>query len=162
MSDNEIGSKKLSVNDPAPDFTLPTHNEGELNIAWYQSRKNVVLAFYPADWTPVCSNQIPGYQKDIEIFDQFDCQLFCISTDSVPCHIAWAKSLGGLSYPLMSDFYPHGEVSKKYGVLNSRGYPNRTIFLIDKTGIIRFIEDLEFAQLPDNKILFEELRKLSK
>lgn len=162
MSDNEIGSIKLSVNDPAPDFTLPTHNEGELNIAWYQSRKNVVLAFYPADWTPVCSNQIPGYQKDIEIFDQFDCQLFCISTDSVPCHIAWAKSLGGLSYPLMSDFYPHGEVSKKYGVLNSRGYPNRTIFLIDKTGIIRFIEDLEFAQLPDNKILFEELRKLSK
>ena len=162
MSDNEIGSKKLSVNDPAPDFTLPTHNEGELNIAWYQSRKNVVLAFYPADWTPVCSNQIPGYQKDIEIFDQYDCQLFCISTDSVPCHIAWAKSLGGLSYPLMSDFYPHGEVSKKYGVLNLRGYPNRTIFLIDKTGIIRFIEDLEFAQLPDNKILFEELRKLSK
>ena len=93
----------LKVNDPAPDFTLNTHNEGELNLAWYQGRKNVVLAFYPGDWTPVCSNQIPEYQRLLEKFEKNDCQLLCISVDSVPCHKAWAKSLGGLSFPLMAD-----------------------------------------------------------
>ncbi|MFQ5454239.1 MAG: redoxin domain-containing protein, partial [Candidatus Zixiibacteriota bacterium] len=93
---------ELKVGDPAPDFTLPTPNEGELNLSWYQNRKNVVLAFYPADWTPVCATQVPEYQNLIEKFENFDCQILCISVDAVPCHKAWAKSLGGLSFPLMS------------------------------------------------------------
>ena len=151
---------ELLVNDPAPDFTLPTHNEGELNLAWYQGRKNVVLAFYPGDWTPVCATQIPEYQKILDRFEQHDCQLLCISVDSVPCHKAWARSLGGLSFPLMSDFYPHGEVAKKYGVLTKRGYSSRAVFLIDKQGIIRFIERVDLANLPDNERLFQELARL--
>lgn len=157
MSENKI---ILNINDPAPDFTLNTHNEGELNLAWYQTRKNVVLAFYPADWTPVCSNQIPQYQKELEIFDKYDCQILCISVDSVPCHKAWAKSLGGLSFPLMADFYPHGKVAQKYGVFNKRGYSERALFIIDKKGIIRFIDHVDIATQPDNKVLFEQLAKL--
>lgn len=149
-----------AVNDPAPDFTLPTHNEGELNLAWYQGRKNVVLAFYPGDWTPVCATQVPEYQKLIEQFEKYDCQLLCVSVDSVPCHKAWAKSLGGLSFPLMSDYYPHGEVARKYGVFTERGYSGRAVFLIDKKGIIRYIEHVDLARLPDNGRLFEELAKL--
>lgn len=160
MTDFVEDQHTLTINDRAPDFTLPTHNEGELNLGWYQGRKNVVLAFYPGDWTPICSSQIPGYQKIIQRFDEFDCKLLGISTDSVPSHIAWAKSLGGLSFPLMADFYPHGEVAQKYGVLNERGYPNRTVFLIDKQGIIRFIDHVDFKKVPDNAILFEELAKL--
>lgn len=150
----------VGVGDRAPDFTLPTHNEGELNLAWYQGRKNVVLAFYPADWTPVCATQVPGYQEDFERFEQYDCQLLCISVDSVFCHTAWAKSMGGLSFPLMSDFWPHGEVAKKYGVLNSKGYCNRTVFLIDKNGVIRWIDAVHPSVLPDNEKLFAELKKL--
>lgn len=157
MSENKI---ILNINDPAPDFTLNTHNEGELNLAWYQTRKNVVLAFYPADWTPVCSNQIPQYQKELEIFDKYDCQILCISVDSVPCHKAWAKSLGGLSFPLMADFYPHGKVAQKYGVFNKRGYSERALFIIDKKGIIKFIDHVDIATQPDNKVLFEQLAKL--
>jgi len=150
----------LQVGDPAPDFTLASHNEGELNLAWYQGRKNVVLAFYPADWTPVCATQVPEYQKVAERFERYDCQLLCLSCDSVPCHIAWARSLGGLSFPLMSDFWPHGEVARKYGVLSRKGYAERTVFLIDKKGAIRWIERLHPAQLPDNERLFEQLAKL--
>lgn len=151
---------QLKVGDPAPDFTLPTHNEGELNLAWYQGRKNVVLAFYPGDWTPVCSNQIPGYQMVIERLMELDCQLLGISVDSVPCHRAWAKSLGGLSYPLMSDFYPHGRVAKLYGILTEKGYSERVVYLIDKKGIIRWIDHVELAKTPDNDALIAQLELL--
>ena len=82
----------LKVGDEAPDFTLPTHNEGELNLAWYRGRKNVILAFYPADWTPVCSSQIPAYVKLQDQFDRLNSQLLGISVDSIPCTIACAPS----------------------------------------------------------------------
>lgn len=158
MQDNEITMPK--VGDEAPDFTLPTHNEGELNLAWYQGRKNVVLAFYPADWTPVCSNQIPGYNSEIDKFEELNCQIFAVSCDSVPCHIAWAKSMGGLAYPLMSDYWPHGDVGKLYGVLTERGFTERVVFLIDTEGIIRYIDHADIAQLPDNEELFRHLKQL--
>ena len=146
MTENEVikrdRTETLKVGDPAPDFTLPTHNEGELNLAWYQGRKNVVLAFYPADWTPVCATQVPSYQEVFENFDKYNAQLLCISVDSVPCHIAWARSLGGLSFPLMSDFFPHGGAAKKYGVFTSKGYSGRAVFVIDKI----------FKRINSNKI----------
>ncbi|RKX23561.1 MAG: peroxiredoxin [Candidatus Zixiibacteriota bacterium] len=151
---------ELKVGDLAPDFTLNTHNEGELNLAWYQGRKNVVLAFYPADWTPVCATQVPSYQEVHNRFEEYDCQLLCISVDSVPCHIAWAKSFGGLSFPLMSDFWPHGEVARKYGVLMGTGYTERVVFLIDMKGAIRWIQRVHPAELPDNEELFRQLAKL--
>jgi len=157
----ETEQSQLKPGDPAPDFTLLSHNEGELNLAWYQGRKNVVLAFYPADWTPVCANQIPGYQAVIDRFEEYGCQILAISVDSVPSHIAWAKSLGGINFPLMSDFFPHGEVAKKYGVLTRKGYAERVVFLIDKEGIIRFIERVPIAELPDNEKLFEALAGLT-
>ena len=132
-----------------------------MNLAWYQGRKNVVLAFYPGDWTPVCATQIPDFQKVIDRFEDYDCQLLCISCDSIACHMAWAHSLGGLSFPLMSDYYPHGEVARKYGVLNQRrGYAERSIFVIDKKGIIRYIEQVPPAEIPDNDVLFRHLAKL--
>lgn len=159
--DNSSGKRiELKVGDPAPDFTLQTHNEGELNLAWYQGRKNVVLAFYPGDWTPVCSNQIPGYQVIIDQFENLDCQLLAISVDSVPCHRAWAKSLGGLTYPLMADYWPHGHVASLYGAMTNNGYSERAVILIDKKGIIRWIDRVDLAREPDNEALLEQLRKL--
>ena len=143
----------LKVGATAPDFTLMTHNEGQLNLAWYRGRKNVILAFYPGDWTPVCSTQIPGYMPLVEFLEAHDCQLLGISVDSTACHIAWAKSLGGLAFPLMSDYYPHGEVARKYGVLSEKGYTERAVFLIDKAGVIRYVEKVHPAQMPDNDAL---------
>lgn len=162
MEEINTNFRKLKIGDSAPDFSLETHNEGELNLKWYQGRKNVVLAFYPGDFTMVCSNQIPAYNKMLNELENLDCQLFAISVDSIACHKAWAKSLGGINFPLMSDYFPHGEVASKYGVLNSRGYADRTVFLIDKNGIIQFIDSLDFNILPDNDKLCKELANLQK
>ncbi|MEW5795359.1 MAG: redoxin domain-containing protein [Candidatus Zixiibacteriota bacterium] len=138
------------VGDPAPDFTLRTHNEGDLNLAWYQGRKNVILAFYPGDWTSVCSTQIPGFRPLMDFLEDHECQLLGISVDSIASHLAWARSLGGLPFPLMSDYYPHGAVAQKYGVLAEKGYAERAVFLIDKQGIIRYFEQVPPANIPDN------------
>lgn len=153
---------KLKVGDLAPDFTLPTHNEGELNLAWYRGRKNVVLAFYPGDWTPVCAAQIPAYQIIQDEFEKYTTQLLAISVDSIASHIAWAKEHGGFSFPLMSDYFPHGRVAELYGVLSRRGYAERSIFLIDKQGIIRFKEQVPPAEIPDNNELFKAIAGLER
>lgn len=151
---------KLSPGDPAPDFTLTSHNEGELNLAWYRGRRNVILAFYPGDWTPLCSSQIPEYGLLLDQFEKYDGQLLAVSVDSVPCHRAWAKSLGGVSFPLMSDYFPHGEVCLKYGVLQEHGHCDRVVFLIDKTGIIRFIDYPDMNLQPNNDELLQKLAEL--
>ena len=155
-----MNRNRLKVGDAAPDFTLPSHSEGELNLAWYQGRKNVILAFYPGDFTPVCSAQIPGYVPLMETFEKHDCQILGISVDSVACHLAWARSMDGLPFPLMSDFYPHGEVAARYGVLADRGYAERVVFLIDKSGTIRFIDRVPPSDMPNNETLLKAIREL--
>jgi alkyl hydroperoxide reductase subunit AhpC len=93
-------------------------------------------------------------------FAGMNAQVLGISVDSVPCLIAWAKSLGGISYPLLSDFWPHGEVAKKYGVLRKEGYTERAIFIVDREGVIRYIDIHDIGQQPSNEVLLEELRKI--
>ena len=154
-------TRTLKVGDEAPDFTLPTHNEGRLNLRWYRGRKNVVLAFYPGDWTPVCTAQIPEYQKLMDRFNDYHAQVLGISVDSVPCHAAWAKSLGGITYPLMADYFPHGEVARLYGVLSDRGFAERVVFLIDKEGVIRYIDNVDLAKIPSTDRLLDELAGLN-
>jgi len=87
-------------------------------------------------------------------------QVLGISIDHVPCIQAWADSLGGIHYPLLSDFWPHGAVAKKYGVLCVEGYAECAIFIIDKTGVIRYIDIHDIDHQPDNEVLLDELRKL--
>ena len=137
------------VGNKAPDFTLKSHNEGELNLAWYRGRKNVVLAFYPGDWTPVCAQQIPGLQAVLDRFDALNCQLLAISADSVASHRAWAKSLGGISFPLMADYFPHGAIAEKYDVLNKKGFAERSFFAIDLHGIVQYVDIVPQADMPD-------------
>jgi alkyl hydroperoxide reductase subunit AhpC len=83
-----------------------------------------------------------------------------ISCDSSFSQKAWAESIGGLSFPLLADFWPHGETAKKYGVLRDGGFPERALFIIDKQGVIRYIDVHELREQPDEEVLFEELRKL--
>jgi glutaredoxin len=87
-------------------------------------------------------------------------QVLGLSVDSVPCLKAWAESLGGITYPLLSDFYPHGQVAEKYGVLRSEGYTERAIFVMDKRGIIRYIDVHDIDKQPDNDELFRVLNVL--
>lgn len=163
VSDKSESDSAPKVGDLAPDFTLPTHNEGELNLAWYRGRKNVLLAFFPAAWTPVCATHVPNYQQDIEAFNRLDCQVLAVSVDPLPSLTAWAKTLGGLSFPLMSDFWPHGDVASRYGVFYDRkGFAERVVFLIDKKGIVRYIERVPLAEVPDNKKALAVLRELQR
>jgi glutaredoxin len=89
-----------------------------------------------------------------------DTQVLGISVDHVPCLKAWAESLNGISYPLLSDFWPHGKIARKYGVFRSDGKSERAIFVIDKQGIIRYIDIHDIDQQPDNKVLFDVLREV--
>lgn len=163
MNDKTGQNSGPKVGDLAPDFTLPTHNEGNLNLAWYRGRKNVLLAFFPAAWTPVCASHVPNYQQDMAAFDRLDCQVLGISVDPLPTLMAWAKTLGGLSFPLMSDFWPHGAIAQKYGVFyNRKGFAERVVFLIDKKGIIRDIERVPLAEIPDNKKALTVLARIEK
>jgi peroxiredoxin len=150
----------LKVGDPAPDFILPSHNGQKFQLSEYRGKKNVFLAFYPADWTPVCSGQMPEYQTNLMRFEDLDTQVVGISVDSVPSHVAWADSFGGIDYPLLSDFYPHGEVAERYGVLTPDGYTERAVFIVDKEGIVRYIDHHDFTEPPDINEIFAQLRKL--
>ncbi|GAB4470093.1 MAG: hypothetical protein Kow0088_02600 [Anaerolineales bacterium] len=87
-------------------------------------------------------------------------QVLGISVDSSDCLYAWAESLGGITFPLLSDFFPHGRVAQLYGVLRPEGYSERAIFVIDKQGVIRYVDVHEIDDQPDNEVLFNELYKL--
>ncbi len=89
-----------------------------------------------------------------------DTQVLGISVDSAESLNAWAESLGGITYPLLSDFYPHGQVAQLYGVLRSEGYNERALFIIDKSGTIRYVDVHEITEQPSNEVLFAELAKL--
>lgn len=96
-------------------------------------------------------------------FERHDAQVVGISIDSVPSHIAWAKSLGDITrYPLLADFHPKGEVSRKYGVLREAdGYSERAVFIIDKEGIVRYIDVHEIGEAPDSGQILDVLRSLT-
>jgi peroxiredoxin len=83
-----------------------------------------------------------------------------ISADSVHSNRAWAEHIGGINFPLLSDFYPHGEVTQKYGVLRKEGMPERALFIVDKNGVIAYIDVHDIGEQPDEEALFEELAKL--
>jgi len=108
---------------------------------------------------------MPAYNADLEKFAGFDAQVVGMSVDSIPSHVAWQKKdIGMLNYPLCSDFYPHGEVATKYGVLRLGdpipGINERSVFIIDKEGTIAFAKVYPLDKQPDNEDLFEVLRKL--
>lgn len=104
---------------------------------------------------------MPAYEADLERFAGYDAQVLGISVDSVPCNIAWARSLGNLSYDLLSDFHPKGEVAKAYGAYRENdGISERALFIVDKDGKLAFVDIHNIADQPDNEDLFDVLRKL--
>src|SRR5438093_902944 len=93
-------------------------------------------------------------------FARYDAQVLGISIDTVPTIKAWAKSLGGISYPLLSDFWPHGHTALKFAVLRAEGFTERALFIIDKQSKIRYIDIHAIGDQPKNSVLFEELKKI--
>lgn len=156
---------KVRPGQPAPDFTLPAVLVGQsskrsVRLSDYRGRKNVVLSFIPAAFTPVCSDQWPGYNLARELFDEYDAVVLGISTDNLPSLYAWTVEMRGLWFPVLSDFWPHGEVAGAYGVLRSSGTAERAIVIIDKKGVVRFARTFDINTRPDLGVIMGELNKL--
>ena len=151
----------LKVGDKAPDFTLKDQNGNPVTLSDYVGKKNVVLVFHPLAFTSVCDVQMPGYNQERQSFNGLNTQVFAISVDSAPAHHAWAEKLGGIDYPMLADFWPHGEVAQKYGVFLDTGVSARATFVIDTQGVIRMIEVHEMGKVPDRQKVIELLKTLS-
>jgi len=151
---------KVSVGQPAPDFTLPSLSGKKVSLKHYRGKKNVVLSFVPAAWTPVCSDQWPGYNIVKDIFGQNDAVLLGISVDNLPTLHAWTKQMGTLWFEVLSDFWPHGAVAEKFGILRSDGTAERAVIIIDKKGIIRYIDVHDINERPPLENIVRELEKL--
>lgn len=153
---------KVKVGDSAPDFSLPAVSGGRISLGQYRGKRNVVLSFVPAAWTPVCSDQWPGYNIVEDIFNMNDAILLGITVDNIPTLFAWTNQMGKLWFPVLSDFWPHGSVADRYGILRSDGVTERAIFVIDKKGIIRYIGVGDINKRPRLEILVKELERLEK
>ncbi|MDA3832920.1 MAG: peroxiredoxin [Spirochaetales bacterium] len=154
--------QKVKVGDRAPDFTLPAVSGENVSLRHYLGKKNVVLSFVPAAWTPVCSDQWPGYNIVKSIFDEHDAILIGITVDNIPTLFAWTNQMGDLWFPVLSDFWPHGAVADKYGVLRSDGVSERSLFVIDKKGVVRYIDVHDINKRPSLRALVEALERLGK
>jgi len=158
-----IDSKlKVKIGDPAPDFTLPSVTGEKITLSRYKGKKNVMISFVPAAWTPVCSDQWPGYNIVKEMFDENDAVLLGITVDNIPTLYAWTQQMGKLWFPVLSDFWPHGAIADKYGVLRSDGVSERALFFIDKEGIIRDIRVNDINKRPDLEYCTVNLKKMHK
>ena len=152
---------KVKIGEKAPDFSLNSISGKKVALNDYIGKKNIVLSFVPSAWTPVCSDQWPGYNIAKDIFEGFDAVLIGITVDNIPTLYSWTKSMGGVWFPVLSDFYPHGKVADSFGVLRSDGTTERALFIIDKKGIIRYIDVHDINLRPKLDSIVKELSKLN-
>lgn len=145
----------------APDFELNATPDQKIRLKDFKG-KNVILAFYPADWSPVCSDQMALYNEMLKYFNKYDAQIFGISVDSVWCHLAFSADRK-LHFPLLADFEPKGEVSKAYGAYDDEaGESKRALFVIDKEGNIAWSYLSPTAVNPGADGILDALDKLTK
>jgi alkyl hydroperoxide reductase subunit AhpC len=161
----------LRVGDKAPEFDLPCVQGKELGrfrLADFLAKKLVVVVtFHPLDWTPTCESQVPILDAMREGFAACGARIVDVSVDSIESHIAWQeREIGAVQFPLCADFYPHGEVTQKFGILREGppvpGISERAAFVVDREGIIRFAKVYPIDQLPDLPGLLAETEKISR
>ncbi|MGD9371268.1 MAG: peroxiredoxin [Desulfobacterales bacterium] len=158
-----IDSKlNVKIGEPAPDFTLPSVSGEKISLSQFRGKKNVVISFVPAAWTPVCSDQWPGYNIVKALFDENEAILLGITVDNIPTLYAWTKQMGKLWFSVLSDFWPHGAVASQYGVLRSDWVSERALFFIDKNGIISDIQVSDINKRPDLEACATNLEKMQK
>jgi peroxiredoxin len=154
-------SNILSAGTPAPDFTLHVTPDQMLSLKELRGRP-VILAFYPADWSPVCGDQMALYNEILPEFHRFNAELMGISVDGVWCHAAFSRDRK-LHFPLLADFEPKGAVSRLYGAFrNGEGISERALFVIDKKGAISWSYVSPIAVNPGADGILEALESLPK
>lgn len=149
----------LSIGTLAPDFELPNQHRQNVKLSDFHGR-NVVLAFHPLAFTPVCSVQMQTYEKEQPRLKALNAHVLSISVDSNASKKGWADALGGISYDLLADFHPKGKVAADYGVMRSDGISERALFIIDKSGKIAWAKHYAIPDQPDVNELIAQLEKL--
>jgi peroxiredoxin len=141
----------------APDFTLPNHRGEQVSLSDFKGRR-LMLVFYPADFSPACSDQLSIYQEVLDQISKAGVQLVGVSVDSSWTHNAFRKQLG-LEMPLLSDFHPKGAVSASYGAYRDEwGTTNRSLVLIDEEGIVRWVHESPTPiEIPGANLIFDAI-----
>ncbi len=130
----------IEVGAGAPDFVLKDQNNQEVRLSDLRGSKDVLLVFYPFAFTGVCQGELCEVQQNLNQYQNDSAQVLAVSVDSPYAHKVWAER-EGFEFPLLADFWPHGATAQAYGVFNeAAGMANRGTFLIDKAGIVRFVE----------------------
>jgi peroxiredoxin len=145
---------------PAPDFTLVDQDGGHVSLSDFRGR-TVVLAFYPADFSPTCTDQLSVYQERLGELEEHGVQLLGISVDGAFCHKAFAKHLG-VTIPLLADFHPKGEVAKAYGIWSEDfGQSGRGLVLVGPEGRVEWSYLSPPLEVPDPELVFAALEASS-
>ena len=160
--DGEAENAPLPAGTPAPDFALRDANGNTVRLSDFRGRP-VVLVFYPLDWSPTCSDQLSLYQSELDEFQRRGVQVVGISVDSIYSHGAWA-AVRGITFPLLADFHPKGEVARRYQVWREGdGFSERALYVVDGDGVIRYSHvSPELHKIPDIYELFEVLEGVAR
>jgi peroxiredoxin len=150
----------IGVGTQAPNFTLRDQNNEEVSLSSFRGDKAVLLVFYPLAFTGICTGELCAVRDDLETFQNDDVQVMAVSVDSTYSHKIFAAR-ERYTFPLLSDFWPHGAVAQAYGVFNEKsGFSNRGTFLIDRDGVVRFAEMNEPGQGRDAQAWREAIKDL--
>ena len=150
----------VAVGQTAPDFTLKDQSQKEIKLSDFAGKRNVVLIFYPLDFSPVCTNEHACFVNDMKQYESLDAQVLGLSVDSVWAHKAFAEKMG-IHYPLLADFHPKGAVAEKFGVyLADKGITGRAIAIVNRAGKIAWFKIYDIPVLPDMKEVAQALAEI--
>jgi len=139
----------IAVGQVAPDFGLLNQEKKEVKLSDFAGKKNVVLVWYPLDWSPTCTSEHACFVNDMRNFDQLDAEVLGVSVDSVWSHKAYAEKMG-IKYSLLADFHPRGAMSEKYGIyLADKGITGRAIAIVNKAGKVAWFKNYDIPVVPD-------------
>jgi peroxiredoxin len=166
---NDLGTRApIAVGAEAPDFELPSSLPADngkpgrlVRLSQYRGAQLVVLAFYPLDFSPVCTGENACFQKTLRRYEEAGAQVLGISVDSEWCHAAFAKELS-LEYPLLADFHPKGEVARSYGLyLEESGISARATVVVDRAGVVRLCRVQQIPEPRENERILDFVRTLA-
>ena len=139
----------IAVGQTAPDFALLNQEKKEVKLSDFAGKKNVVLVWYPLDWSPTCTNEHVCFVNEMKAFETLDAEVLGVSVDSVWSHKAFAEKMG-IHYSLLADFHPRGAMSEKYGVyMADKGITGRAIAIVNKAGKVAWFKNYDIPVVPD-------------
>jgi peroxiredoxin len=147
----------IAVGQPAPDFTLKDQSQKDIKLSDFAGKRNVVLVFYPLDFSPLCTDEHVCFINELKQFESLNAQVLGLSVDSVWTHQAFAEKMG-ITYPLLADFHPKGAVAQLFGVyVPDRGVSGRSVAIVDKAGKIAWFKNYDYPSIPDMKEVAQAL-----